>query len=169
MRLSKTLGAALIATVLVTSPAWAQDLFVYPSQGQSQEQQSRDRYECHIWAVQQTGFDPTRAAQAAAPTAPPPAQEAPQGGLLRGAARGATVGVIGGAIAGDAGKGAAFGAATGALIGGFRRRDQRRRQEQAQRNYAQAQAQQGAVPAAQRGSYNRAIAACLNGRGYTVN
>ncbi len=169
MRVSKTLGAALIATVLVTSPAWAQGLFVYPSQGQSQEQQSRDRYECHLWAVQQTGFDPTRAVPAAVPAAPPPAQEAPQGGLLRGAARGAAVGAVGGAIAGDAGKGAAFGAATGALIGGFRRRDQRRRQEQAQRNYAQAQAQQGAVPAGQRGNYNRAIAACLNGRGYTVN
>ncbi len=169
MRLSQTLGVALIATVLAISPAWAQDLFVYPSQGQSQEQQSRDRYECHIWAVQQTGFDPTRAAQAAAPAAPPPPQEAPQGGLLRGAARGATVGVVGGVIAGDAGKGAAFGAATGALIGGFRRRDQRRRQEQAQRNYAQAQAQHVAVSAGQRGSYNRAIAACLNGRGYTVN
>ena len=169
MKPSMTLRVALIATVLVTSPAWAQDLFVYPSQGQSQEQQSRDRYECHIWAVQQTGFDPTQAAQAAAPAAPRLAQEAPLGGLLRGAARGAAVGAVGGAIAGDAGKGAAFGAATGALIGGFRRRDQRRRQEQAQRNYAQAQAQQGAVPAEQRGSYNRAIAACLNGRGYTVN
>lgn len=169
MRPPKTLRVALIATVLVTSPAWAQDLFVYPSQGQSQEQQSRDRYECHMWAVQQTGFDPTRTAQAAVPAAPPPAQEAPQGGLLRGAARGAAVGAVGGAIAGDAGKGAGIGAATGALVGGFRRRDQRRRQEQAQHNYAQAQAQQGTVQAGQRGSYNRAIAACLNGRGYTVN
>src|SRR5262245_48154362 len=38
----------------------AQNLYVYPSQGQSQDQQNRDRYECHNWAVSQTGFDPTR-------------------------------------------------------------------------------------------------------------
>jgi hypothetical protein len=36
------------------------DVFVYPKNGQSAEQQSTDRYECHSWAVQQTGFDPTR-------------------------------------------------------------------------------------------------------------
>ena len=35
-------------------------LFVYPRQGQSEEQQAKDRYECHAWAVQQTGYDPTR-------------------------------------------------------------------------------------------------------------
>lgn len=35
------------------------DLFVYPKNGQSQEQQAADRYECHSWARSQTGFDPT--------------------------------------------------------------------------------------------------------------
>ncbi len=35
------------------------DLFVYPKNGQSAEQQATDRYECHRWAVGQTGFDPT--------------------------------------------------------------------------------------------------------------
>lgn len=35
------------------------DLFIYPKNGQSQEQQSADRYECHAWARGQTGFDPT--------------------------------------------------------------------------------------------------------------
>ena len=29
----------------------AQDLFIYPAEGQSEEQQSRDRFECHSWAV----------------------------------------------------------------------------------------------------------------------
>jgi hypothetical protein len=37
-----------------------QDFFIYPKNGQSQEQQSQDRYECHAWASGQTGFDPTR-------------------------------------------------------------------------------------------------------------
>jgi hypothetical protein len=35
-------------------------IFVYPRQGQSEEQQAKDRYECHSWAVGQTGYDPTK-------------------------------------------------------------------------------------------------------------
>ena len=41
----------------------ADNFFIYPRNGQTPEQQSADRYECHSWAVSQTGFDPTRAAQ----------------------------------------------------------------------------------------------------------
>lgn len=40
--------------------AGSDQLFIYPKQGQSEEQQATDRYECHRWAVQQTGFDPTQ-------------------------------------------------------------------------------------------------------------
>lgn len=167
--------AAIFAAGLICAPAVAQQIFIYPTEGQSPDQQNRDRYECHTWAVQQTGFDPmnVQAAQAPAAAAPPPAQEAPQGGVLRGGARGAAVGAVGGAIAGDAGKGAAIGAATGALIGGFRRRDQQRRQQQQQQNYqqqqAQAQTQNQASLSARQDAYNRALSACLAGRGYTVN
>ncbi len=175
MRHMTWLAAAVFVIGLVSAPVAAQQLFIYPTQDQSPEQLSRDRYECHTWAVQQTGFDPSNVqlAQIPATAAPLPAREAPQGGLLRGAARGAAVGAVGGAIAGDAGKGAAIGAATGALIGGFRRRDQRRRQRQQQQNYqqqqAQAQMQYQADLAARQGGYNRALSACLRGRGYTVN
>src|SRR6202142_1966748 len=42
-------------------PPPPQRVFVYPNNGQSQEQTDRDRYECHLWAVQQTGVDPSRA------------------------------------------------------------------------------------------------------------
>jgi hypothetical protein len=38
------------------------DLFVYPKNGQSAEQMARDRYECHRWAADQTGFDPSQTA-----------------------------------------------------------------------------------------------------------
>jgi len=34
--------------------------YVYPKQGQSPDQQAQDRYECHRWAVDQTGFDPSQ-------------------------------------------------------------------------------------------------------------
>ena len=43
------------------TPAPAQNMFVYPNKGQSAEQEAKDRYECHRWAVDQTGFDPTTA------------------------------------------------------------------------------------------------------------
>jgi Family of unknown function (DUF6515) len=36
-------------------------LFIYPRQGQGEQQQATDRYECHRWAVSQTGYDPTLA------------------------------------------------------------------------------------------------------------
>lgn len=39
--------------------AAAVDLIAYPKNGQSTEQQGKDRYECHRWAATQTGFDPT--------------------------------------------------------------------------------------------------------------
>jgi hypothetical protein len=150
-------GLALcFAAALSAGPVIAAQLYIYPNKGQSQEQQSRDRDECHLWAVQQTGYDPTRAQATQAPPPPPP-----RGGAIRGAAGGAAVGAIGGAIAGDAGTGAAVGAATGGLIGGVRQRQQTKQQQQAQ---AQQTAQQSA--AAQ--NYQRALSACLSGRGYTV-
>lgn len=34
-------------------------LYVYPNAGQSEEQQAKDRYECHLWAVSESGIDPT--------------------------------------------------------------------------------------------------------------
>jgi hypothetical protein len=34
-------------------------LFIYPKQGQSEQQQAADRYECHCWARDESGFDPT--------------------------------------------------------------------------------------------------------------
>jgi hypothetical protein len=147
--------ALLFAVCLGGGDALGADLYIYPNKGQSPEQQARDRYDCHLWAVQQTGIDPTRA-QASGPPPPPPS-----GGIFRGAARGAAVGAVGGAIAGDAGKGAAIGAATGGLIGGMKQRGQAQQQQQAQAN--QASQQQSALAA-----YNRALSACLSGRGYTV-
>ncbi len=40
----------------------AMSLFVYPKNGQSKQQTANDRYQCHEWAVSQTGFDPTNSA-----------------------------------------------------------------------------------------------------------
>jgi hypothetical protein len=43
------------------SPA-VSELIAYPKNGQSQEQQGKDKFECYRWAATQTGFDPTQAA-----------------------------------------------------------------------------------------------------------
>lgn len=57
------------AYIVVDEPKGAQtsneevipeELFVYPRAGQSDDQMAKDRYECHRWAVDQTGFDPTK-------------------------------------------------------------------------------------------------------------
>ena len=160
-------GIKIIITLLfmalcLSGTVLAQEMYVFPAKGQSQEQMEKDKYECYQWAKKQTGFDPMKAPQASAPLPP---QEAPQGGLLRGAARGTAVGVVGGAIAGDTGKGAAIGAATGALLGGMRRRDQVRHEQAEQQEWAQ---QQASNYQHKRNEYNRAYGACLEGKGYTV-
>ena len=130
-------------TVVATEPV-APRIMVYPAQGQSPEQLERDRYECHVWAVQQTGFDPSR------PGLPPgervvvePAN--PPGSGPR-----------------DAGFGAVFGGVTGAAIGASSDVN-----AQAQANAEQARLDQGyARTQAGADNYRRAISACLDARGY---
>ena len=130
-------------------------MMIYPAKGQSAEQQQKDEFECYQWAVQQTGFDPTKAQQT------PQQQTTQRGGAVRGAAGGALLGAGIGAIAGDTGKGAAIGAGAGAVGGGAR---QRRQQQQQQAAQQQAQAQQQT----QIDKYSKAKAVCLEGRGYTA-
>jgi len=154
---------AIGIALLTAGAAVAQQAYVYPSQGQTPEQQNQDHGQCHVWAVQNSGFDPANP-QVNAP--PPPTYQQPGSNPIRGAARGAALGAVGGAIAGDAGKGAAIGAATGGLFGAMRRRDQRMQQQQQQQAYQQ---QINAQMAQGRNAYNRAFAACMQGRGYTVN
>ena len=167
---------AVIAVLLLAGTGLAQsdNIFVYPARGQSQAQLDRDRYECHSWAVRQTGFDPTRSAPTAMPPPLPATQYQPsRRHVIRGAGGGAALGAVGGAIAGDAGTGAAAGAAMGAIVGGVRRRRERRQhyqqQQQMQQDYAQQHAAHQAAHQGQFTAYQRATAVCLTGRGYTVN
>lgn len=46
------------SVVVAASESVSGEIFVYPNRGQSEEQRDRDRYECYVWAVDQTGFDP---------------------------------------------------------------------------------------------------------------
>jgi len=48
----------------------ASDIIAYPRNGQSDQQQSTDKFECHNWAKAQTGFDPTsQSSSGASPSA----------------------------------------------------------------------------------------------------
>jgi hypothetical protein len=156
-------GLFIFSILAGTARAQNGDLYIYPAKGQSQEKQDKDRYECHSWAVKQTGVDPSKPSSMAPDTAAGQPYQPSQPHVVKGAARGAALGAVGGAITGSAGKGAAAGAAMGGLAGGFRRRDERRQQS------AQQQADVQAAQQNQRIAYNRAMAACLQGRGYTVN
>ncbi|MGD9332194.1 MAG: YMGG-like glycine zipper-containing protein [Desulfobacterales bacterium] len=162
MRIASLIMLTVWGAVLMAGPASAQELIVFPAQGQSDDQMEQDKFACYSWAKKETGFDPMAPPSA---SAPPPQKEAEEGGVVRGAARGALVGVAAGAIAGDAGKGAAIGAAGGGLLGGMRRSDQRRREEHNQQQWEQEQARQYTQ---KRSTYNRAYSACLEGKGYTV-
>jgi len=157
-------------TVLVPTPPPPppQKIFVYPKNGQSPEQTDRDRYECHTWAVHETGVDPSR------PDAPPYERVVVQPANPPGS--GTAVGAIGGAILGsilggprNAGAGLVLGAATGAIVGSAAdaNAQAQARQEQAQIN--QQTAQQIAAERQRADLYRRALTACLQGRGYTVN
>ncbi|AYG46803.1 hypothetical protein DV532_21945 [Pseudomonas sp. Leaf58] len=57
--------------VVVNPPAGAPapinggyDVVAYPMYGQGLQQQDQDRYQCHRWAVNQSGFDPATASYA---------------------------------------------------------------------------------------------------------
>jgi hypothetical protein len=153
----------VLGSLLIGTSARAQDLYIYPSKGQSQAQQDKDRYECHSWAVKETGFDPSKPQTSSSNPSTSNQYHPSQPHVLKGAARGAALGAVGGAIAGDAGKGAGAGAAMGGMAGGFRRRDERIQQSTSH------QADTQSAMSNQRTSYNRAMAACLQGRGYNVN
>lgn len=129
---------------------------LYPARGQGAQQAERDKFECHEWAKQQSGFDP--AALQAQP-APQQAQAGPStGGMVAGAAGGAAVAELADR---DAGKGAAVG-----LLGaGLRQQMQQNRQLSAQQQQA---LQQQAAVAQKRGTYDRGFAACMEARGYVV-
>src|ERR1700722_10142423 len=171
LRLAVPVAATVLLAACVTPPPRVvavptpqpQRIFVYPANGQSAEQTDRDRYECHVWAVQQTGVDPSRADASPYERVVVQPANPPGSGTVAGAIGGAIIGSI---IAGprNAGAGLVIGAASGAIIGSAADAN-----AQAQAQQTQAQINQSAAAGRARGdSYRRALGACLQGRGYTV-
>lgn len=153
----------LIATAMcaaLAAPLSAQQ-YVYPSKGQSAQQQQKDENECSVWAKQQSGFDP---ANPPTPSSAPPSG-AKGGSAVKGAVGGGAVGGLVGSMSANAGKGVLIGAAAGGLLGAMKDSSDRKSAEADRREWEQQQARQIDQ---QRQEYNRAYGACLEGRGYTV-
>jgi hypothetical protein len=145
----------LILFFALAPGAQAQDWFIFPNDGQDQEQQDMDEFQCIRISRDRTGFDPM-----ATPTATTRAPET-QGGAVGGAARGALLGTAVGAVSGNAGRGLRTGAAAGGLMGGMRRADSNARQDQWAR-------EETANYQRNRANWTRAFTACMESRGYTV-
>jgi hypothetical protein len=162
--------------------SWAQGAYAYPKAGQSKQQQQKDQSDCRGWAVDQTGFDPSRQQTyvVQGSSAPPPSSSGGifgrgdygEGGGLADAGKGAGLGAIGGAIAGNAGAGAAIGALSGLFIGSVKRSNQQAERDAWERQQAEQRRQQEQQIAAQdargRSEYERAFGACMRARGYQV-
>jgi len=147
------------------------DVYAYPLHNQPPDQQDRDHYECSTWATEQTGFDPS------APGVPPhnrvrvvSAGPPPGTNTAIGAVAGAVLGAV---IAPrwQAAPAALAGAVVGGAIGSSADA------ANAQANAANAANAQAATAQDRRASamyeqkaanYRRALAACLDGRGYSV-
>jgi hypothetical protein len=141
------------------------DVYAYPARGQTPDQQERDRYECNAWAVKQSGFDPS------GPNVPPhyryrvvAAGPPPGTGTAVGAFTGA---ILGAAVASprDTGAGLLLGAVAGGLIGNA---SDQAREQRTQQVVASQDRQQVAEMERRATNYRRAIGACLDARGYSV-
>ncbi len=160
-RYTRALIAAAAAVASVGAAMATEDLAalrVDPQRGQSADQLRRDRYECHNWAVEQTGQSPVAPSEDR--ERPSDAKRDKRAERASRAILGAAIGSVVGGIAGSGRgwrhendavlTGAAVGAGVGAASAGkVRDKDKT----------------EGAPPPSE---YLRALSACLEGRGYTV-
>ena len=142
-------------------------VYFYPKEGQTTEQQSRDHYECYNWAVQQTGFDPSQSSI-------PPEQRVkvvpmPPSGHDT-AVLAITGAVLGALIAGPrhAGAGALIGAGSGAIAGAASDASRQQNAQQLEEAYVNRDQALDARYEGKANDFRRAMSACLEGRGYSV-
>lgn len=142
-------------------------VYFYPKQGQTTEQQSRDHYECYNWAMQQTGFDPSQSSipsprRVKVVPMPPPGHD-----MAALAIAGAVLGAL---IAGPryAGQGALIGAGSGAMIGAASDATRQQYAEQMEEAYARSDQALDTRHEGKARDFRRAMSACLEGRGYSV-
>jgi hypothetical protein len=142
-------------------------IYFYPKAGQTNEQQSRDHYECYNWAMQQTGFDPSQSSipseqRVRVVPMPPPGHDT--------AVLAITGAVLGALIAGPrhAGVGALIGAGSGAIAGAASDASRQQTARQLEEAYSNRDRAIDAQYEERAFNFRRAMSACLEGRGYTV-
>ncbi len=160
-RYARVLISAAAAVASASVAFAAEDLSalrVDPQRGQSTDQLRRDRYECHNWAVEQTGQTPIAPSEDGSDQ-PSDAKAEKRAERASRALLGAAIGSVVGGVAGSGRgwrhendavlTGAAVGAGVGAATAGKAR-------------------DKGKAEAQPPSEYLRALSACLEGRGYTV-
>jgi hypothetical protein len=142
-------------------------VYFYPKAGQTTEQQSRDHYECYNWAMKQTGFDPSQSSippeqRVRVVPMPPPGHDT--------AVLAITGAVLGALIAGPrhAAGGALIGAAGGAITGAASDSSRQQTARQLEEAYSNRDRVLDAQYEGRALNFRRAMSACLEGRGYTV-
>jgi outer membrane lipoprotein SlyB len=154
-------------TAAVAAAPQPPHVYFYPQQGQSPQQQDRDRYDCFNWAGTQTAFDPSRH------PLPRETREAvvpayPSGSVaLAGAATGALVG----AAVSDPwhrGEGALIGAVAGTMLGAAAESAQKPAMQQVASPSQRRDDSAASGYERQAAEFRRAMSACLEGRGYAV-
>ena len=142
-------------------------VYFYPKAGQTNEQQSRDHYECYNWAMKQTGFDPSQSSippeqRVRVVPMPPPGHDTTVLAI--------TGAVLGALIAGPrhAAGGALIGAAGGAIAGAASDSSRQQTARQLEEAYSNRDRALDAQYEGRALNFQRAMGACLDGRGYTV-
>jgi len=120
----------LCPVVLAGGAAIADELMVYPSQGQDEAMQAADEEACSKWATSKTGFDPAISYQPAEEDAAADPDDAEE-----------------------------------SFVGDFKRSDLQLQRAEAQVSREQLRLQEYSDGI---NNYKRALAACLEARGYTV-
>jgi hypothetical protein len=154
------------------SLAATMDVYVFPTKGQTAEQQSTDEASCYNWAVQNTGNDPfalqkqSQQAQQQADQAQQEIAQSGKGAGAVGAVGGAAAGALIGEIAGHSASAAAgWGALAGAVIA--RRRTAHAKEEASEQVEQQNQQAQQAT-AEQIQNFKKAFSVCLEAKNYMV-
>ena len=148
------------------------NVYVFPTKGQTAEQQSTDEASCYNWAVQNTGSDPfalqkqSQQAQQQADQAQQQIAQSGKGAGAVGAVGGAAAGALIGEIAGHSASAAAgWGALAGAVIA--RRRTAHAKEEASEQVEQQNQQAQQAT-AEQIQNFKKAFSVCLEAKNYMV-
>lgn len=156
-------GKTLAATI---------EVYVFPTEGQAADQQSKDEAQCYSFAESNTGTDPFQlqksndATQEQAEQQVAQTEAATQGAGARGAVRGAAAGALIGEVSGgDAGDSALMGAAA---VGIASRRRARSANHQAEQQAAQTSQASEQATEEQIDNFKKAFSVCLEANDYMV-